>query len=184
MPSRAGGLRSWVKGPFALQPDLRFDGYGLRCLQLNTLNNYTVAADRVVVAAELDKFCRNMNSPAEWLRNPRNSMNSRERMPTRVNRRPQASIAEPDSVTDRSRCAGIGWAGRGVSAHAARPPRTAQSVSQHLLSAVTPPSDAAAIASSARSSKPTYNRIIPIGECEPSSVRKGHTSVRWRRPSF
>jgi hypothetical protein len=41
-----------------------FDGFGLRCLQLNTLNNYSVAADRVVVAAELDKFSRNMNNPA------------------------------------------------------------------------------------------------------------------------
>jgi len=37
----------------------------LRCLQLNTLNNYSVAAERVAVAAELDKFSRNMNSPAE-----------------------------------------------------------------------------------------------------------------------
>jgi hypothetical protein len=45
---------------------LDFDGFGLRCLQLNTLKNYSVAADRVVVAAELDKFSRNMNSPAEW----------------------------------------------------------------------------------------------------------------------
>jgi|SRR5215468_2019316 len=43
-----------------------FDGFGLRCLQLNTLKNYSIAADRVVVAAELDKFSRNMNSPAEW----------------------------------------------------------------------------------------------------------------------
>jgi hypothetical protein len=43
-----------------------FEGFGLRCLQLNTPNNYSVAADRVVVAAELDKFSRNMNNPAEW----------------------------------------------------------------------------------------------------------------------
>ena len=74
-----------------------FDGFGLRCLQLNTLNNYSVVADRVVVAAELDKFSRNMNNPAEWLRDPRSSMNSGERMPMRVNRRPRASIAEPVS---------------------------------------------------------------------------------------
>jgi hypothetical protein len=38
---------------------------GLRCLQLNTTNNYSVAAGRVAVAAELDKFSRNMNDPAE-----------------------------------------------------------------------------------------------------------------------
>jgi hypothetical protein len=31
------------------------------------VNNYAVAADRVVVAAELDKFSRNMNNPAECL---------------------------------------------------------------------------------------------------------------------
>jgi len=30
---------------------------------MNTLNNYSVAADRVAVAAELDKFSRNMNDP-------------------------------------------------------------------------------------------------------------------------
>jgi hypothetical protein len=43
-----------------------FGGFGLRCLQLNTLNNYSVAAARVVVAAELDKFNCNMNNPTEW----------------------------------------------------------------------------------------------------------------------
>ena len=36
--------------------------------QPNTLNNYSVAADRVVVATELDKFSRNMNDPVEHVR--------------------------------------------------------------------------------------------------------------------
>jgi hypothetical protein len=133
MPSHGRQPTQLGEEPSAPQPDLGFSGFGLRCLQLNTPNNYSVAADRVALAAELDKFSRNMNNPAECLGNRRNSMNSRERMPTRVNRRP-----EPRSQTRFSdgpiTTRGVGRAGRAVTARAARPPRTARSASQHLLS--------------------------------------------------
>src|SRR5262249_4388314 len=33
-----------------------FDRFGLRCLRLKTLNNYSVAANRIVVPAEFDEF--------------------------------------------------------------------------------------------------------------------------------
>jgi hypothetical protein len=65
MPTHAGSLRNWTKRPSALHLILDFDGFRLR--RLNTLNNYAVAADRVVVAAELDKFSRNMSDPAALL---------------------------------------------------------------------------------------------------------------------
>ncbi len=133
--SRGQLLRNWVKGPSALRSDLGFDRFGLRCLQLKTLNNHPVAADRVVVAAELDIFSRNMNNPAERLSDRQNSMNSREPIRTRLNRKPRASIAQPDSrLTDHDAPVSDSQ-GRAVTERAARPPRTARSASQHLPSA-------------------------------------------------
>ena len=69
---RDGAPRNCVVLPHS---NLIWDFDGFVALQLNTLDNYSVAADRVVVAAELDKFSRNMNNSAECHRDRRNSMN-------------------------------------------------------------------------------------------------------------
>jgi hypothetical protein len=55
-----------------------FDRFGLRRLQQKTRNNYAVAADRVAVAIELDKFSSDMNNRDLRLSDRRQAMNSRK----------------------------------------------------------------------------------------------------------
>src|SRR4051794_15948066 len=85
MPSHAGSLRNRGRARPRSNLIWAFDRFSLCCLQPKTLNNHPVAADGVVVASELDIFSRDMNNPAERLRDQQNSMNSCQSMSARLN---------------------------------------------------------------------------------------------------
>ena len=93
-------LAQWVNGRSALWPNCDFARFG--CLQTGYENKYSVAADRVAVAVELDKFGLNMNNPTEPLSDRRNRLDSRERQPT-LQQQVSSRRRRAEFAADRSR---------------------------------------------------------------------------------